>query len=668
MKASRQDGCWTGWWGYQISPLLWEKVRGGLSAGRVQSVALRLVVERERAIQAFVPEEYWSVTGLFQGPEPPPFEAKLVKFQGKKFEPKNEAQAQAGVDAASGEAPVVSKITKKKRQQRPAAPFITSTLQQEAYRKLGFTPKRTMRLAQTLYEGKETEEGQMGLITYMRTDSHRLAKEAIDEVRGLIMKQFGKDYLPAKPNLYKARAAAQEAHEAIRPTSAMRTPQSLGKYLAKDELALYRLIWNRFVACQMAPAIYDRTQVEITAGEALFRASGQVMVFPGFTAVYVEGKDDNGDKEAAGANGKDKLLPPLKEGQEVNLKQIIPKQHFTQPPPRFTEASLVRELEEKGIGRPSTYASILSTLQDRKYIESDKRKRLRPSELGSIVSDLLVESFPGIMEVDFTAGLERSLDQVEEGKQDWKSLLKDFYGPFSIALKDAKTTMRQIKGKGVETDIDCPTCGKKMTIRLGRHGQFLACSGYPECKTTSDFTRDEKGGIVLAAPPEDPGIDCTKCGAPMQIKNGPYGPFLACSAYPACTNIMEIDKDGNPVEKKPPKKYGEQCPKCGGDLLIKPTRAGGEFISCSNYPKCRFSKGLPTGIKCPKCGSDLVQKHSRRGKAFFGCDAFPKCDYAIWDKPIDRPCPQCGHPFLTLKVTKAGESTRCPNKECGYTE
>jgi DNA topoisomerase-1 len=486
--------------GYQISPLLWEKVRGGLSAGRVQSVALRLVVERERAIQAFVPEEYWSVTGLFQGPEPPPFEAKLVKFQGKKFEPKNEAQAQAGVDAASGEAPVVSKITKKKRQQRPAAPFITSTLQQEAYRKLGFTPKRTMRLAQTLYEGKETEEGQMGLITYMRTDSHRLAKEAIDEVRGLIMKQFGKDYLPAKPNLYKARAAAQEAHEAIRPTSAMRTPQSLGKYLAKDELALYRLIWNRFVACQMAPAIYDRTQVEITAGEALFRASGQVMVFPGFTAVYVEGKDDNGDKEAAGANGKDKLLPPLKEGQEVNLKQIIPKQHFTQPPPRFTEASLVRELEEKGIGRPSTYASILSTLQDRKYIESDKRKRLRPSELGSIVSDLLVESFPGIMEVDFTAGLERSLDQVEEGKQDWKSLLKDFYGPFSIALKDAKTTMRQIKGKGVETDIDCPTCGKKMTIRLGRHGQFLACSGYPECKTTSDFTRDEKGGIVLAAP------------------------------------------------------------------------------------------------------------------------------------------------------------------------
>jgi DNA topoisomerase-1 len=302
-------------------------------------------------------------------------------------------------------------------------------------------------------------------------------------------------------------------------------------------------------------------------------------------------------------------------------------------------------LRKRESARPSTYASILSTLQDRKYIESDKRKRLRPSELGSIVSDLLVESFPGIMEVDFTAGLERSLDQVEEGKQDWKSLLKDFYGPFSIALKDAKTTMRQIKGKGVETDIDCPTCGKKMTIRLGRHGQFLACSGYPECKTTSDFTRDEKGGIVLAAPPEDPGIDCTKCGAPMQIKNGPYGPFLACSAYPACTNIMEIDKDGNPVEKKPPKKYGEQCPKCGGDLLIKPTRAGGEFISCSNYPKCRFSKGLPTGIKCPKCGSDLVQKHSRRGKAFFGCDAFPKCDYAIWDKPIDRPLPPVRAPL-----------------------
>jgi DNA topoisomerase-1 len=652
--------------GYQISPLLWEKVRGGLSAGRVQSVALRLVVERERAIQAFVPQEYWSVTGHFAAAEPPPFTARLVRLDGKKYEPANEQEAGAGVDAANGQECKVSKVTKKKRQQRPAAPFITSTLQQEAYRKLGYTPRRTMRLAQRLYEGMETEDGAVGLITYMRTDSHRLANEAVAEVRDLITQRFGDDYLPKKPYIYKARKSAQEAHEAIRPTSAMRTPEVLSKYLKKDELALYRLIWNRFVACQMAPAIYDRTQVEITAGRAMFRANGQIMVFKGFTAVYVEGKDDaaNGEQDKS----KEGLLPPLEEGQVVDLKKLDPKQHFTQPPPRFTEASLVRELEEKGIGRPSTYAAILSTLQDRSYIESDKRKRLRPSELGSMVSDLLVESFPRIMEVDFTAGLEASLDQVEEGKQDWKHLLRDFYGPFAQALTEAKTNMRQIKGKGVETDIDCPNCGRKMAIRLGKHGQFLACSGYPECKSTSDFTRDEKGNIVLTAPPKDPGIACSKCGAAMVIKKGPYGPFLACSAYPDCNNIMEIDDEGNPVAKRDPEKLGEKCPKCGGELLIKPTRAGGKFISCSNYPKCRYSRGLPIGIKCPKCGSDLVQKNSRRGKAFYGCDAFPKCDYAVWDKPLDRPCPQCEHPFLLEKQTKNGKVVLCPNKSCGYKE
>ncbi len=652
--------------GYQISPLLWEKVRGGLSAGRVQSVALRLVVERERAIQSFVPQEYWTVSAQLQAQEPPPFIARLARLDGKKFEPKNQKEAQAGVDSARDQTFRVTKVSKRQRKQNPAPPFITSTLQQEAYRKLGFTPKRTMALAQRLYEGLETGEGAVGLITYMRTDSTRLAREAVQEVRGLIGERFGKDYLPGRPRTYKARAGAQEAHEAIRPTSALRTPESLAKYLKKDELNLYRLIWNRFVACQMAPAIYNRTQVEISAGRGLWRASGQVLVFKGFTAVYVEDKDEaNGN-----GNGKpqDGVLPPLEEGQELSLKQIDPKQHFTQPPPRFTEASLVRELEEKGIGRPSTYAAILSTLQDRGYVTKDKRKRLRPSELGMVVSDLLVESFPGIMEVGFTAGLEEALDKVEEGKVDWRQLMREFYGPFSQALEQAKTGMRQVKGKGLATDIDCPTCGRKMNIRLGKHGEFLACSGYPECNTTMDFTRDEKGRIVPEEPAPDPGVNCDKCGAPMKIKKGPYGPFLACSAYPKCRNIMDLDDQGRPVAKKEPEKLGEKCPRCGGELVIKNARNGGKFISCANYPKCRYSRGLPTGVKCPDCGGELVERRTRRGKIFYGCDNYPKCDYASWDKPLPQTCPQCGHPFLLQKKTKKGEVVRCPNQDCGYTQ
>ena len=660
--------------GYQISPLLWDKVKRGLSAGRVQSVALRLVVERAREIQAFDPQEYWTVTIMLEADEPPVFEGRLVRVGGKKFDPKNQDQAEAGVAAIKGQDLIVTNVAKRQRKQSAAPPFITSTLQQEAYRKCGFAPKYTMGLAQALYEGKETGEGQMGLITYMRTDSTRLAAEAVSTVRMLIAERYGPEYVPGKPNFYKSKASAQEAHEAIRPTNVTLTPERLKPFLKRDELRLYQLIWNRFVACQMAPAVYDQTQAEITAGKAILRASGQVMRFPGFTAVYVEGKDEgqngdkNGDSLSTTPNGKgdQKVLPPLEQGQKVDLKEILPKQHFTQPPPRFTEASLVRELEEKGIGRPSTYASILSTLQDKKYVDKDKKKRLNPTELGYLVSDLLVESFPQIMEVGFTAGLEQSLDKVEEGSQDWRLLLKDFYGPFTETLEKARTQMRQIKGKGVETDVKCPNCGNNMNIRLGRNGEFLACSSYPECKTTSDFTRDEKGNIVPVEAAPDPGVDCDKCGSPMTVKNGRYGPFLACSAYPKCKNIMALDEEGNPVKKAEPEALGEKCPKCGGELVIKPTRAGGRFISCSNYPKCNYSRGLPTGVKCPECGGDLVEKRSRRGKPFYGCDNFPKCEYASWDKPLDEKCPECGHPFLVEKKTKKGTTIRCPQKECGY--
>jgi len=638
--------------GYQISPLLWDKVRGGLSAGRVQSVALRLIVERERAIQAFTPQEYWSVTAKLSDGGPPVFEAKLIKVGGKKFEPTNQAEAQAGVEAISGQDFVVNQVQKRQVKRRPAPPFITSTLQQEAYRKLGFTTKKTMSLAQRLYEGKETGEGAVGLITYMRTDSTRLASPAMAEAREIIGARYGADYLPAKPNVYRSRSGAQDAHEAVRPTSAARTPEAMAKYLSADELKLYRLIWQRFIASQMAPAVFDRTQAEITAGKGLLRANGQIKTFPGFTAVYEEGKDNGEEPEQEG------MLPPLDQGQELKLEGIDPKQHFTQPPPRFSEASLVKELEEKGIGRPSTYSSIISTLVDRKYVRKLKRQ-LAPTEMGYVVNDLLVESFPQIMEVDFTANLEQALDQVEEGRRDWRKLLNEFYGPFSQALEEAKTGMRQVKGKGLATEVDCPTCGKKMAIRLGKHGEFLACTGYPECKTTFDFTRDDNGKIVPDEPPEDPGVACDKCGAPMVVKKGRYGPFLACTAYPKCKNVLPLDQEGQAMEKPAVEPLDEKCPKCGGQLVIKPTRNGGRFISCDNYPQCRYSKGLPVGVNCPKCGHEIVEKRSRKGKNFYGCDNYPKCDFATWKKPLPTPCASCGHPFV---VEKKGGGAICP--EC----
>ena len=654
--------------GYQISPILWDKVKRGLSAGRVQSVALRLVVERERAIKAFVTEEYWTLESELEAALPPLIKARLQRFDNKKFDPHTEDEVNSVIAGLAGQAFKVEKIARRERKNSAAPPFITSTLQQEAFRKLGYEPKRTMSIAQKLYEGQETEEGQMGLITYMRTDSTRLANEAIGDVRQFIEHRFGQDFVPGKPNFYKAKASAQEAHEAIRPTSVFRTPESLVKFLNKDELALYRLIWNRFVACQMAPAVYDQTQVDISSGPGLWRASGQVLRFAGYTAVYVEDFDDvQKSKNDEEIKEEQLTLPALEEGQALKLRKFLPKQHFTQPPPRFTEASLVKELEEKGIGRPSTYAAILSTLQDKEYVGRHNRRYLMPSALGEIVSDLLVENFPEVMEVNFTAQLENSLDQVEEGKEDWKKLLRGFYQPFAQALSKAKTQMRQIKGQGIPAGIDCPQCGKPLSIRLGKHGEFLACSAYPDCKYTSDFERDEQGTVVPSAAAQAPDVKCDKCGEPMIIKKGRYGPFLACSAYPKCKNNRPIDADGNPIEVPASQELDEKCPQCDAPLVLRSSRTGSKFIACSTYPKCRYARSVPLDIQCPQCGGQLSEKRSRQGKTFYGCNNYPQCSYATWDKPLKETCPNCGGAIMLEKKNKQGQvSLVCPNPECKH--
>ncbi|MBW1711875.1 MAG: type I DNA topoisomerase, partial [Deltaproteobacteria bacterium] len=589
---------------------LWDKVRQGLSAGRVQSVALRIVVDREREIEAFKPEEYWSLTAGLEGPSPPPFEARLTKIRAKKAVLKDQAATQAVVDGLAGQTFEVAKITKRRLKPGPPPPFITSTLQQEAFNKLGFPAAKTMSLAQQLYEGIELgPEGAIGLITYMRTDSTRVSPQAQAEARQYIDHKFGSNYLPAKPPFYKSPKRAQEAHEAVRPTSAFRDPERVTKHLAPDQAKLYRLIWRRFVASQMAPAQVDQTTVDISAGNCTFRASGSVIRFDGYRRVSgQEEKNHNG-------------LPDLKEGQELKLLKLIPKQHFTQPPPRFSEASLVKALEEKGIGRPSTYAAILSTLQNKEYARKDKG-RFRPTELGLVVTDLLVESFPDLLDETFTAQMEGNLDQVEEGRVGWQETLGRFYMPFSQTLSQAKKSMANLKKQGLPTDLKCPACGSPMVIRLGRNGQFLACSAYPKCKTTSNFSRDESGKIV---PQKSPSRD-----EPSQ----------------------------------------EVCDKCGSPMVIKTSRTGSRFLACSAYPQCKNAKGLPTGVACPQegCDGQLVERASRKGKVFYGCSNYPKCKYVVWDRPVAQACPQCGHPHLVRKELKAGPVLACPQKGCGHRE
>src|SRR5919106_4195070 len=619
--------------GYQISPLLWNKVRRGLSAGRVQSVAVRLVCEREKEIRAFIAQEYWSLTALLEGRLPPSFKARLVQWQGnkvdnKKFRLENEPMVQEILKALDGASWIVGEVEKKERRRYPTPPFVTSKLQQEAARKLGFQPKRTMQLAQQLYEGVELgDEGSVGLITYMRTDSTRISNDALNAVRQFIQGQYGKDYLPSKPNSYRSKKGAQEAHEAIRPTSMDYTPQRVRRFLRRDAFQLYSLIWDRFVASQMVAALFDQTVFEIPVRDALFRATGQQTKFDGFMKVYIEGRDErapatngsNGDEAEEESRDNEGMLPDLQKGDPLKLLSMDPKQHFTQPPPRYTQASLIKELDEKGIGRPSTYATIISNILDREYVIQDERRSLAPTELGFLVTDLLVESFPDILNVKFTAGMENELDKIEEGKEPWTKAMKRFYTPFARDLKKAAAEMRDVKRQEVPTDIACDKCGAMMVVKWGRNGEFLACPRYPGCKNTKNFKRNDKGDVQVAAEEEVKEV-CEQCGRPMLLRWGKYGKFLGCSGYPECTNIRPLEK---PVD---------------------------------------------LGVKCPECKEgNLKERKSRWGKVFYGCDRYPECKFASWDKPLPTPCPKCGSPILVEKITKrSGRSHRCYKKECGY--
>jgi len=608
--------------GYQVSPLLWKKVKRGLSAGRVQSVALRLVCEREREISAFVSNEYWSITAHLNAKLPPPFTARLSKSSGKKLDMlgiKDEAQASSILREIEGKGFVVAAVDRKEKKQHPVPPFTTSKLQQEGARKLRFTAKKTMMVAQQLYEGLEIgSEGAVGLITYMRTDSTRVAGEAVKEARDYIGAKYGPTFLPAKPPVYASQKKAQEAHEAVRPTSVLRDPESVKQYLDKDQLALYRLIWNRFVASQMNPAILEMTGADIESGSYTFRATGAVVKFQGFMAVYTEDKDEEKTEEEKADD--ERTLPPLSVGDKLALDKLVPKQHFTQPPPRYTEASLVKDLEEKGIGRPSTYAAIMSTIVDREYVEK-KQTAFHPTELGVIVNDLLVESFPDVFDVAFTAKMEDELDGVEEGRAGWVDTVRGFYGPFEKALITAQKGMRNLKREETPTEIPCDKCGKLMVIKWGRNGKFLACPGYPECKNTRELPEELGGapGERVEKPVETTDEVCPKCGSPMAVKSGRFGKFLACSAY----------------------------------------------------PKCKTTKPISLGVACPKegCGGFLNERRTKGGKSFFGCSNYPKCDFATWDRPVSRKCPDCGSLYLVEKYTKKdGAKVVCPNKECSYKE
>lgn len=598
--------------GYQISPLLWKKVRQGLSAGRVQSVAVKMICDREREIQAFIPREYWTLTAHLLGKRPPAFEADLFTINGKKIDLKTREEVEGAISLVKGKPFRVKSISHKKKTKNPPPPFTTSLLQQEAFRKLGFTAKRTMGIAQGLYEGVELgERGQVGLITYMRTDSFRLAKEAVDEVRELIVNSFGPNYLPDNPNIYRSKKGAQEAHEAIRPTSVKNNPHEIAQYLSKDQLELYALIWKRFVACQMKPAIMEETVVEIEAGPAVFRARGSVPVFPGFTRLYEESKDDE-DREKRG----EPLLPPLKRDEQLDLEKLDPKQHHTKPPPRYTEATLVKELETNGIGRPSTYAPIMATIHDKEYVTIEKR-HFRPTELGFLVSDLLVESFPDILNTAFTARMEDKLDKIENGELKWVDLLHEFYKSFSQDLTKAQKEMK----KGIITDVSCPQCKRNMMIKSGRNGLFLACTGFPDCNYTANFHRGERGEIIIEEKGTvEGGEQCEICGRPMVVKRGPYGEFLACSGYPECKNTK---------------------------------------------PKARKTTGIP----CPEqaCNGELVERYTKKGKRFYGCNQYPRCHFLLWDKPVNEACPLCKTPILVERQTKRSRPfLACRKEGCGF--
>jgi DNA topoisomerase-1 len=601
--------------GYKISPLLWDKVRRGLSAGRVQTVALRLIVEREREIRAFEKKEYWTIDVGLGAKKPPPFDARLSKRAapgGEAETPEIGSQPVADeiVKALEGAEYVVKSVGTREKRRNPVAPFITSTLQQEAARKLRFSVKRTMMLAQRLYEGIELgKEGAVGLITYMRTDSTRVAGEAIEEVRSFVSEKYGTQYLPQAPNVYKSKKEAQDAHEAIRPSSVMRTPDEIERHLAEDELKLYRLIWMRFVASQMMPAVFDQTTIDVTAHGPdgtlyTFRATGSVPKFDGYLRVYEEGKDqkDEDDEELR------HKLPLVEEGETLKFRGINPEQHFTEPPPRYNEATLVKKLEADGVGRPSTYASILSTIQEREYVTKDGGK-FKPTELGMVVTDLLLESFSDIFEVQYTARMEEELDEIEEGKLDWREAMGEFYDRFKKDLKRAAKHMTDIKRMEEPTDLLCEKCGKPLVIKWGKHGRFIACTGYPECTNTREVPADPQDTDNADLTEQGDEEYCQNCGRTMVLKKGRFGQFYACTGYPDCKTTRPIGG----TQKKPDVALDEKCPQCGSNLVMKYGRYG-EFTACSNYPTCKFVKQKTIGVKCPECSEgEVVERRSKRG-------------------------------------------------------
>jgi len=652
--------------GYKISPLLWDKVRRGLSAGRVQSVALKMITDREDEIKAFVPEEYWSFAAKLAAQAPPPFVAKLTKVDGKKADVNNETLARQIETVVKTGKFVVETVTRKEKRQTAPPPFITSTLQRAAYNRSKYPVKRTMSIAQKLYEGKELgPHGLVGLITYMRTDSVRTSDDALTEVRQYIGAKYGADILPEKPNTYKVKKAAQaqEAHEAIRPTSTEFEPEAIKDYLTKEEFNLYKMIWDRFVASQMKPALFDVTDVDIRNSNYIFRASGEVQKFAGYLAVFQDASDDDDDEKKS---ENDKALPPMNEGDALELLNLDTRQNFTQPPPRYTEATLVKALEENGIGRPSTYGAILTTIQTRDYTYKHEGKFF-PTQLGVLISKLLKQSFGDIIDESYTARLEEELDEVEDGKIEWKALMREFSDKFTVDLARAQTEMQQVKGTGLETDEKCETCGKPMVIKFGRFGEFLACSNYPECKTTKEMA---KGDAAEVAEGEEQ-IICDKCGKPMQLKRSRFGQFYACTGYPDCKNTKDprLMKANIPNEPQPP------CENCGKEMVLKSGRYG-PFYSCSGYPDCKNIRKIgggkstppkPTGVKCPQCNEgELVERRSRRG-IFYSCSRYPKCEFALNNRPLNKPCPKCQTPYLLEKTTKRdGHIEYCNNAECDY--
>jgi DNA topoisomerase I len=652
--------------GYQVSPLLWDKVRRGLSAGRVQTVALRLIVDREREIKAFEKKEYWTIDANLAAGKPT-FDARFLGKGEEKIEIPNTEEAEKLRLALEHADWLVRSVEKKERRRNATPPFTTSKLQQDSSRKLRFSVKRTMMIAQRLYEGIELgDEGLVGLITYMRTDSTRVSPEAITEVREYITNEYGAHYLPESPNTYKEKKEAQAAHEAIRPTSAVRHPDQVKQYLQEDEFKVYKLVWQRFVASQMNPAVFDQTTVDIDAKSGnevfWFRVTGSVPKFDGFLKVYKEAKDTE-DEEDEELKHK---LPPLEAGQKLTLKSLRPEQHFTEPPPRYNEASLVKELEERGIGRPSTYATILSTILERQYVTKTGGKFL-PTEIGLVVTDLLVENFKDIFDFQYTARLEEELDEIEEGKEKWTDTLAEFYKKFAKDLRYAEKHMENIKRMEKPTDEKCERCGSPLVIKWGKHGSFYACSTYDkEDPNTCTFTKENPINLpdLDSADLQETTQEeyCENCGRVMVLKRGRFGQFMACTGYPDCKTTRRLDQ-GKRVPDIP---LDEKCPVCGRNLLIRHGRYG-EFTSCSGYPDCKYVKQNFIGMKCPDCKEgDLVEKRARKGNTFYGCSNYPKCKFTSAAKPIPEKCPDCGNEYLVERLRKDGPVIACPNKECDY--